>query len=151
MKGKQIEKKVRELVARSDTNCICDHVMREGSQGVWKGVRLSQDNPIERIPTEMIQDNGGAVTGRRSQAQMFANIFQDKIRDITTECAIMEGIDNGRGVVKSEEENVFSLVLIQNIMLNTKAKNSYSYDNIPMRILLDGATNLSKLRMSSTR
>jgi len=38
MRGKQIEKKVRELVARSETNRIRDHLMREGNQGVWKGV-----------------------------------------------------------------------------------------------------------------
>jgi len=91
----------------------------------------------------MIQDNGRAVTGRGLQAQIFADIFQDKIRDITTECAIMEGINNGRRVVESEE-NVFSLELVRNIMLHTKAKNSYGYDKIPMRILKDGAAVLSK-------
>jgi len=55
------------------------------------------------------------------QAQIFANIFQEKIRDITTERTIEEDVDNGKRVSEDEDENIFSLEVIQRIMLNTKA------------------------------
>jgi len=39
---------------------------------------------------------------------------------------------------------MFSLGLVEEIMKNIKPKNSYGYDNIPMRILWDGTIHLAK-------
>ncbi len=47
-------------------------------------------------------------------------------------------------MVISGNENVFSQDLVKDIMTNLKTKNSYGYDNIPMRVLRDGAAHLAK-------
>jgi len=36
------------------------------------------------------------ITTRKKQAQIFATVFQDKIRDIVTECEIKEDVYNGQ-------------------------------------------------------
>ena len=86
---------------------------------------MAQDRPIEHIPTEMTIEEE-SVNTRTEQVRVFAKIFQEKIRDIATECTIKEGIYNG------ENKNIFTLELIKKILKEIKPKNSYGYDNIPM-------------------
>jgi len=101
---------------------------------------MAQDKPIKRIPTEMTLGEE-AITTRVKQAQIFATVFQDKIKDIVSECEVKE---DGQTRTEAEDENVFSQDLMEEIMTNLKTKNSYGYDNIPMRVLKDGAAHLAK-------
>ncbi len=93
--------------------------------------------------TEMFLEEE-TINTRKKQAQVYAKVFQDKIKDIVTECKIQEEVYNGHLCAKAEEENVFLLGLDEEIMKNIKPKNSYGYDNIPMRILWDGTIHLAK-------
>jgi hypothetical protein len=142
-RSKHVERKIKNQIIKSETDKIRSQVLVGGSQGLWKGVRMAQDRPIERIPTEMILEEQ-TVNSRTEQAQAFAKIFQDKIRDITNECAIEDEIYNGQRRVEAEDEDIFTLEHVRNILSEIKPKNSYGYDNIPMRILKDGATQLAR-------
>ena len=104
---------------------------------------MAQDKPIERIPTEMTS-GGVTITTRVEQAQIFATVFQDKIKNIVAECEVKEDVYNGQTRTEAGNENVFSQDLVEDIMTNLKTKNSYGYDNIPMRVLRDGAGHLEK-------
>ena len=142
-RGRALERKIRGLIASSTTNKIRNQVLTGGNHGLWKGIRMAQDKPIERIPTEMTS-GGVAITTRIEQAQVFATVFQDKIKNIVAECEVKEDVYNGQIRTEAGNENVFSQDLVEDIMTNLKAKNSYGYDNIPMRVLRDGAVHLAK-------
>ena len=143
VRSRNTEKKIRSLIARAETNYIRGQVLNGGPQGLWKGVRLAQDRPVEQIPETLIHEDGTKISKRCKQAEVFAAVFQNKIRDITSNCAIEQDINNGRKLVDAPEGNVFPLELVQRIMADTKAKNSHGFDNIPMRILRDGAAYLA--------
>ncbi len=51
-------------------------------------------HPIERIPTEMFLE-GETINTKIKQAQVFAKVFKDKIKDIVAECKIQEEVENG--------------------------------------------------------
>jgi hypothetical protein len=85
-----------------------------------------------RIPVEMTLGEE-SITTRAKQAQTFATIFQEKIKDIVMECKVKGDVYNGQTQMEAENEDVFSLDLVEEIMTNLKSKNSYGYDNIPMR------------------
>jgi hypothetical protein len=70
--------------------------------------------------------------------------FEKKITQITSECKIEPDIYNGGRVVVAEEQNIFTIELVSRIMDQTKTKSSYGFDNIPMRILKEGAIHLAK-------
>jgi len=142
-RGRALERKIRGLITSSTTNKIRNQVLTGGNQGPWKGIRMTQDKPIERIPPEIILGEE-AKTTRVRQAQMFAKVFQDKIKDVVKECEVKEDVYNGRARTEAEDECVFSPDLVKEIMANLKTKNSYGYDNIPMRVLKDGAAHLAK-------
>jgi hypothetical protein len=142
-RGRALERKIRGLIASSTTNKIRNQVLTGGNHGLWKGIRMAQDKPIERIPTEMTS-GGVAITTRIEQAQVFATVFQDKIKNIVAECEVKEDVYNGQTRTEAGNENVFSQDLVEDIMTNLKTKNSYGYDNIPMRVLRDGAVHLAK-------
>jgi hypothetical protein len=98
---------------------------------------MAQDKPIECIPAETALGEG-AITTRTKQAQTFATVFQEKIKDIVMECEVKEDVYNGQTQTEADDENVFSLdlvlsCLVKEIIANLKSKNSYGYDNIPMR------------------
>ena len=83
-KSRRVEKKIKNLIARSETSKIRSQVLTGGNQGLWKGIRMAQDRPIERMPTEMkIEEK--SVNTRTEQARVFAKIFQEKIKDIAKE------------------------------------------------------------------
>jgi len=84
-----------------------------------------------------------AITTRAKQAQIFATVFQDKIKDIVSECEVKEDVYNGQTRTEAEDESVFSQDLVVELMTNLKTKNSYGYDNSPMRVLKDGAAHLA--------
>jgi hypothetical protein len=77
------------------TNKIRNQVLTGGNHGLWKGIHMAQDKPIERIPTEMTLGDK-AITTRAKQAQIFATVFQDKIKDIVSECEVKEDVYNGQ-------------------------------------------------------
>jgi len=76
-RGRGIKRKIRHLIAKTNTNKIRGQVLTGGNLGLWKGIRMAQDKPIEGIPTEMFLEEE-TINTRTKQAQVFAKVFQDK-------------------------------------------------------------------------
>ncbi len=141
---KKIEKDIRIRLQKRETNHVRNIILKGGNQGLWKGVQVAQDRPHDRIPLKMEHHEGIEATTRPEQAQLFAAVFREKITQITSECKIEPDIYNGGRVVEAEEQNIFTIELVSRIMDQTKTKSSYGFDNIPMRILKEGAIHLAK-------
>ena len=73
-KSRRVKKKIKNLIARSETSKIYSQVLTGGNHGLWKGICMAQDRPIEQMPTKMKIEEESMNT-RTEKAQVFAKIF----------------------------------------------------------------------------
>ncbi len=78
-----------------------------------------------------------------SKAQAFADLFRQKVEMITSQARINPNINNGKLQERAPDKNFFTLQVVKEAMNNLKDRTCYDFDNIPVRILKDGAEILA--------
>jgi len=113
-----------------------------GIQGLWHGYRLAENKPRTTFPATL--SNGEFhFTEDGSKAQAFADFFRQKVETITSQARINPNINNGQLQERAPDKNFFTLQAVKEAMNILKDKTCYSFDNIPVRILKDGAEMLA--------
>jgi hypothetical protein len=74
----------------------------------------------------------------------FSEYFKSKISVLEESMTIDEEIWNGEKIINSESLNFMMPERVENCLKNLKTKNCEGPDRMPLRILKDGATALSK-------
>ena len=70
---------------------------------------------------------------------MFAEMFQTKILTLAPNAKIGPNVYNGMQKIQVEEKNFMSELEIRRAILSIKVKNCEGSDQIPQRIIVDGA------------
>jgi len=139
---KALSKKIRIIEKESKKRKIRDTILAGGIQGLWHGYRLAEDKPRTTLPATL--SNGDLnFTDDLSKAQAFAVFFRQKVEAITSQARINPNINNGQLQEKTPDKNFFTLQGVKDVMNNLKDKTCHGFDNIPVRILKDGAEILA--------
>lgn len=105
-------------------------------KSLWNAVKIADDS----FGTDEIQQDisFGNRTSRSNEekAEMFASYFEDKIANLKVN-DIPESCYDGMKLVDHKEFDPFTLEKISIAFKQTKPKNSYGHDRVPMRLLLD--------------
>ena len=138
---KKLGRKIRGEIRKKECNKIRAKILDGGQSGLWQGLKMAMDSPHECIPKTMT-DGRESFVGEDAVAQAFANFFQKKVEGIVESSEIDINIYNGERVIVDVNKNFFTKELVQSVMEDLKEKNSYGFDNIPQRILKEGASVL---------
>jgi exonuclease III len=139
---KELSKKIRMIEREARKKKIRDTILAGGIQGLWHGYRLAENKPRTTFPATL--SNGDLhFTEDGSKAQAFADFFRRKVETITSQARINPNINNGQLQERAPDKNFFTLQAVKEAMNNLKDKTCYGFDNIPVRILKDGAEVLA--------
>jgi hypothetical protein len=139
---KKLDKKIRRLSSESLSSRVRSKVERGGQQGLWQGVRLAHDQKMSSIPDKM-EANGNLLTTPQQKADAFATFFKEKIVNITSTVTIDPQINNGDRLIASTSNNFFSYEKVKKELETLRDKPSYGFDNVPVKLLKDGAEILA--------
>ena len=139
---KKLDKKIRRLTRESLSARVRAKVEHGGQQGLWQGVRVAQNQKINSIP-DQIEVNSHLLTTPQQKADAFATFFEEKIANITSSVLIDSQTNEGETVVTSTTKNFFSYENVRKELELLRDKPSYGFDNIPVKLLKDGAEILA--------
>ena len=122
------------------------HIRRKiipgNNKSLWDAVKIAKD--IEPTPLPPILTRNGTSYDRRAAPMAFSEYFKSKISVIEESMTIDENIWNGEKIITSECFNFMTPDRVEECLKNLKTKNCEGPDRMPLRILRDGATALSK-------
>jgi hypothetical protein len=137
-----LSKKIRKVEKDSRKKKIRDTILSGGPQGLWQGYRLAENKPRTSLPATLLNDNL-EFTNDATKAQAFADFFRKKVETITSQTGIDPNVYNGHQQHRTPDENFFTLSNVFSTMSNLKDKRCYGFDNIPVKVLRDGASVLA--------
>ncbi len=139
---KKLDKKIRRLTRESLSRRVRAKVEHGGQQGLWQGVRVAHSQKMNSIPDQM-EENGNLLTTPQQKADAFATFFEDKISNITSSVMIDPQTNNGETLITTTPKNFFSYENVRRELEMLRDKPSYGFDNVPVKLLKDGAEILA--------
>jgi exonuclease III len=142
-RSKALATKINKLIHTNKKQWIRNAALCGGQRGLWRAYARAEGKTQEAYPEE-IKYNDVAKSTPEEKADAFSRYFRQKVETIVSETSIDPNTEIGEKVLFETEENFFSIENVEKVMLNLKPKQCYGYDNIPVRILLDGIEFLLK-------
>ena len=84
------------------------------------------------------------ATNQKIKQLPLPDTSKEKWKKVVTETSLNWYADVGEQILFERDANFFSLENVKKVMLEVKPKTCYGYDNIPVRVLLDGIDYLIK-------
>lgn len=137
-----LSKRIRRLEYESKKSRIRNTILSGGPHGLWRGYRLAENTSNESIPPNLFHGEK-MLTENEEKAQAFAAFFKLKIEDITSKIVKNNTVYNGQQNPQVTDCNFFTLENVRDTMLSLKDKGCYGFDNIPLKVLKDGAEILA--------
>ncbi len=122
---------------------IRNAALKGGQRGLWRAYNRAEGKTQEAYPEEIYYEDTPNTTPE-DKATAFSEFFKKKVETIVSETSINLDVDVGERVLFEPDTNVFTLENVKKVMAELKPKTCYGYDNIPVRILLDGIEYLLK-------
>ena len=141
-RSRLLSKKIKKIENENRKSRIRNTILSGGQQGLWRGYRLAENRPNEAIPANLVHGDKIFV-GNNEKAQAFADFFRLKIEDITNQVNRDETVNNGQQHPQVANKKFFTLEIVKETMLSLKDKSCYGFDNIPLKVLRDGAEILA--------
>jgi len=88
---------------------------------------------------------GRTLTSNSDKAEIFREVFTEKIENIKQHSDIRDGVFNGWREIIATQQNFFTESMVLKILKETKNKSSFGPDRIPLKFLRDGAEQLSPI------
>ena len=111
-------------------------------KSLWDLVKIAKGVNIPSLPDNMsLNDN---LIKNNDLPEAFANFFENKITQITSNTQISNNVYNGTKKVDHPNSFFMTDTDIRECLNNIKIKNCEGYDRIPQRILVDGANILAE-------
>ena len=143
LRAKKLSKKIKQMKTENKKRSIRKTILEGGPNGFWKAYKQAEDKPQAMIPQTIFHD-GNEFTEDSDKAQVFATFFKEKVNKITSQTRIDPTIWNGVQQNTIPNENFFNVENVEKVMCDLKNKSCYGFDNIPVRILKDGASILAE-------
>ena len=140
-RSKALARKINGLVHSNRRQWIRNAALNGGQQGLWKAYNRAEGKTQEVYP-DVINYEDVTNTKPEDKAAAFARYFKRKVETIVTDTSLNRDADVGEQILFEREANFFSIENVKKVMLELKPKTCYGYDNIPVRVLLDGTDYL---------
>ena len=143
LRVQELSKKIRRLKIDNKKRSIRKSILEGGPNGIWKAYKLAEDKPQIPLPKTVFCE-GRDFTKDSDKAQAFATFFQEKVAKITSQTRIDPAIFNGEDQNTLPDKNFFTVDNVKKVMEDLKDKSCFGFDNVPVRVLKDGASVLAQ-------
>ena len=139
---KIINKLIKKHYHEEKTKRVKRSIVPGSSESIWKAVKIARDLNVTTLPCKMT--NNGEDIEEEKLADKFAEYFDAKIRNLSEQATIDPSIYNGRKKINGVNKMFMDEDSVRECIATIKLKNTEGFDRIPQRILVDGASVLTK-------
>jgi hypothetical protein len=139
---KALNKYIRNYYHEERRMHVRSKIIPGNNKSLWDAVKIARDIEPTTLPETLTRD--GISYDRMAAPMAFSKYFKSKISVLEESATIDEEIWNGEKIINSESVNFMTPERVEECLKNLKSKNCEGPDRLPLRILKDGATVLSR-------
>lgn len=133
-KARMLDKSIRQAFKEESRRQIRRVVKTNNPKDLWNAVRTAKGDSKGSLPRKLNDEQGNEAHSDEEKANMFATTFENKVKQINS---TSKETYNGKRVIFTEGGKLFTEERLDSAFKNIKAKSSFGFDRVPMRVLVD--------------